>query len=213
MAEVFLQITPAHISYATQMLGGLEKDAGMALRTAGNETLRKFRTELVKLIGTEHLAKKSEIRERVYISQGFVGSKLQGAVSVNRHQVPLDDFKIRFSKKAGAAVQMLASSPLQRFQHAFKAKMKSGHVGAFQRVKGAMKTSPDSGTYAKRILKRGPRKGLYMLRQPIKELFGVPVVRTFEIKPQIQQQATQNLAATFDKSLKRKIDWILSKRK
>lgn len=211
MAQVHLVISAADIAYTEAILADIRNGAPTALRTAVNEALTRFRTQLVEMLNEEHLAKKSEIRDRVRVSAKAVGTEFGGSVSVSYGQVPLIDFKTRFTKRRGATVQMLASEPTQVFKYAFKSTMNSGHTGGFQRVKGAEKVAPQSGSYKNRRIKRGLRKGQYLKRQPIKELFGTPVVRVFDIRPKLADDASDKLGELFSASLDRKIKWQLDK--
>lgn len=211
MAEVFLKITDAQIAYVQQTFTDMGAIGDTVLRTATNETLRKFRTQLTNMLAEEHLAGKRDIRDRVKVSQLASGKNFEGAVSVSHSLVPLIDFKTRFTKRGGAKVQMLTSTPQQQFKFAFKSSMNSGHTGGFQRVKGAEKVAPQTGSYKGRRIKRGPRAGQFLKRQPIKELFGVPVVRVFDILPDLTDRATRDLGEMFVTALDRKIDWQLQK--
>ena len=209
--KVQLGISTAQIAYAEAILAEVRNGASTALRTATNEALTRFRTKLVNMLNEEHLAKKGEIRDRVRVSSKAVGTEYGGAVTVDYGQVPIIDFKTRFTKKAGAKVQMLASEPMQVFKHAFKSTMNSGHTGGFQRKFGAENVAPQSGSYKNRRIKRGLRKGQFLKRQPIKELFGTPVVRVFDIRPNLTDEAADQLGTIFSESLDRKIKWQLDK--
>lgn len=211
MTRISLGIPTSQVAYAEAILADIRNGAATALRTAVNEALTRFRTRLVDMLDDEHLAKTSEIRDRVKVSSKAVGTEFGGSVTVSYGQVPIIDFKTRFTKHGGAKVQMLASEPQQVFKFAFKASMNSGHTGGFQRKYGAAKVAPQTGSYKNRRIKRGPRAGQFLKRQPIKELFGPAVVRVFDIRPQLTVDATEKLGEIFSESLDRKIKWQLDK--
>lgn len=213
MSQITVKVSAkqSDVAYVESMLEGLVKAQGVVLRTAVNETLRRFRTRLTDLLSREHLVGKHDVRERVFIAEGAHKDSYEGRLAVSHARVPLYDFKIRFTKRGGARVQMLASKGPEVFKHAFKGTMDTGHVGAFQRVKGAAKIAPARGKYAFRTIKRGPRKGQLIKRQPIKELFGPPVVRAFDVVEGLIEEASGDLETMFDDILDRKLKWQLEK--
>jgi hypothetical protein len=109
------------------------------------------------------------------------------------------------------AVTTVKHEGVQVFKHMFRRTMASGHTGVFERVKGAAKVVPHNGRYDGRRIKRGPRKGQFLLRQPIKEAFGPSVLKAFELAPGLADEALRDISAKLEERLVSKVEWQLAK--
>ena len=79
---------------------------------------------------------------------------------------------------------------------------------AFHRVKGADKVATTKGSYHGRKIKRGPRKGSVIKRQPIKPIYGDSVVGVFTHRgrrPPIQKILRRTIPRRFALGLRRQI--------
>lgn len=215
MAETTLTFSPnaAQLHRVDALLGDIAGGVNKALVAAVNQTMRSFKTQLTDLLGDVLLAKRGEILDSVKLNrgayQGKAGVHLEGTVTVSRSHIAMHDFKTKYTKRSGATSQFVAGGPVQQFNYVFRARMQTGHVGAFQRIVTEGKSAPGKGTYAGRKIKRGPRKGQPVTRQRIKEMFGPSAVTAIEKNPSLLQTAQDKLEETFDKVLESKIDWML----
>lgn len=208
-------LTTAQWAYAEQMLAEFPKAIPRAMAAAVNEALRSSRTDLVRRVSEFLLAKKHQIRDPIYISEGAhmgnSGMHYEGVLTVAYRAIPIIDFKTRFGKRTGVTTQTMTNEPQQVFKHMFRQTMQSGHKGIFQRKAEEAKVVPTKGRYAWRTIKRGPRKGQLLRRQPIKESFGPAVTSVIEVSPELVSLAQKDMVENLEKSVARKIDWQLQK--
>lgn len=202
----------SQLEYARATLAAVPNGYRNAVRAAVNDTVRSQRTGIARKIKEDLNLPYGEIRDRI-APRLAKGDSLEGGLTIDHHPVPLQDFKARFREKSGGGVTATMIKPMgpQVFKHNFRATMSSGHVGIFANQVDRAKVIPQSGAYAGRRIKRGPRKGQPVLRRPIAEAFGVSVMRTLEVKEGLLDQVVTDTADVFATRLASKVTWQLSK--
>lgn len=117
----------------------LRERAPVAIMRGLNKSGASGRSALVKAVAGDLGIKQATIREKVFEQLASV-TKLVYRLSVSGKRIPLYEFKAkgRFpSRGKGTGVTAKLPGGSGRYQHAFIARMKSGHVGVFQRVANA----------------------------------------------------------------------------
>lgn len=210
--RISVSISTVQLAELEETLKAIPNGARTAIRSAINDTLKYGRTALTNQMADVLNLKKSDIRQRINIARRAMGNNLEGVLKLDYQAVPLQKFSGSTSRRPPlAAITTLKGKPPITYKHRFRQRMQSGHLGIFERAKGANKIRPTKGTYAGRIIKRGPNKGKPLLRQPIIESFGISVVRAFDLDPELQDRALANIADKFQERLASKVQWQLSK--
>jgi hypothetical protein len=206
-----LGLSAGELAYVGQMLNDSQPKIRQALRSAVSETLNFGRTLIGRRI-REHLnLKAGDVRKAIKISKRPSGSNVDGIISLDYQPMALAKFGARYTRSKGTTVTIVKDRGPQTFAKMFKASMASGHTGIFQRIKNEPKRRAQRGSYANRLIKRGPRKGQPILRQPIKEGYGVAVMRAFEMAPGMEAEILAEMQQKLRERVRSKIDWILSK--
>lgn len=177
MLESNTLISPAQVEQARAMLSHIKGGAEQAIRSAINDVLRSERTDITRKIREHMNLPYRAVQERIAITGRPSRDSLTGKIRISYKPVPLREFspKPRATKRGGVTASPLkGSSPLQ-FRHAFKAKMKSGHIGFFLRAKlpvfGAGTTAKDLESMgfpsweARQIVQGGGQTGRGIRRQ------------------------------------------------
>lgn len=142
--EAVLAISTADLEYARATLDGVANGAQIAIRSAINDTLKSGRTEWVRET-KEHLnAPAAEIRKRIAITGRPTAFALAGTLTAKNDPIRFEDFKPKWSKSGGITVTGIKDLGPTIFPHGFRATMKSGHRGAYQRSKLNVFTSDTS---------------------------------------------------------------------
>lgn len=210
--RISVSISTVQLAELEETLKAIPNGARTAIRSAINDTLKYGRTALTDQMSDVLNLKKADIRQRINVAQRAVGNNLEGVLKLDYQAVPLQKFSNSISRRPPlASITTLKGKPPITYKHRFRQRMQSGHLGIFERAKGANKIRPTKGTYAGRIIKRGPNKGKPLLRQPIIEAFGISVVRAFDLDPALQDRAMANIADKFQERLASKVQWQLSK--
>jgi hypothetical protein len=210
--RISVSISTVQLAELEETLKAIPNGARTAIRSAINDTLKYGRTALTDQMSDVLNLKKADIRQRINVAQRAVGNNLEGVLKLDYQAVPLQKFSNSISRRPPlASITTLKGKPPITYKHRFRQRMQSGHLGIFERAKGANKIRPTKGTYAGRIIKRGPNKGKPLLRQPIIEAFGISVVRAFDLDPALQDRALVNIADKFQERLASKVQWQLSK--
>lgn len=127
-----------------------------------------------------------------------------GIISVRDYKIPMIAFKPTGggakipSRAGGVTVTMDKAKGPQIFRHAFKAKMRSGHEGIFNRV------SAMSGGKWKPGWKHKTTASGYAARFPIRELFGPSIYDLVDV-PEINAQVMRELDAILVKNIEGQI--------
>ncbi len=208
---VHISVSEAERDAIEKKLAALPGGAKKAMVSAINDTLRHARTNITRLIADKVYLKQKDIRDNVKIRQKATKDVPEGIIEIKYEAEPLIHFKVRFSKRSGATASIIKGDPVQKFKHDFKAEVASGHVGAFYDDLSQPKRRAQSGRYAGRTIKRGPRKGQPILRRPIKQAYGPAVTTVLEKNPSLPREALADINEFLKKRLDSKIQYLLSK--
>jgi hypothetical protein len=209
--KLALVVTSMQIAQVKQILSGIKNGADNALRAAINDTLKWGRTAWARQMREIENLPYGIVLGTIKITQNAGNGSLQGVLSLHYEKEPLADFKAKFRRSMGVTVTTIQGQDAHNFRHQFRATMLSGHGGIFQRAMGAGKRVPLHGRYAGRQIKRGPRKGQQILRQPIREAFGPAALTAFERTPEIPEVIVTKMGEKFQERLASKIEWQLAK--
>lgn len=133
--SVGIAVSTSDLEYARATLDGIANGAPIAIRSAINDTLKSGRAEWVRAT-KEHLnTTAAEIRKRISISDRPTAFSLTGTLTAKNQPIRFEEFKPRWTKAGGVNVTGIKDLGPTIFPHGFKATMKSGHQGVYQRVK------------------------------------------------------------------------------
>ncbi len=130
--------------------------------------------------------------------------KPTGVISVRDYKIPMIAFKPTGggvaipSKPGGVNVTMDKSRGVQIFRHAFRARMKSGHIGIFNRVSAKM-----GGKWRVGWKHKTTASG-YAARFPIKELMGPSIYDLVDV-PAINAEVMANIDQLLIKNIQGQI--------
>lgn len=125
-----------------QIKGGVEKATMRAL----NRASMGAKTEIVRQAKAEYHVKTSRVRETLTVKKASM-ARLEASVHSRGARLPLSRFRLRpqsppnqagirvASRRRIKAAVKRSTTPV-RFDRAFIARFRSGHVGAFQRIRG-----------------------------------------------------------------------------
>lgn len=215
--QIQIDIPPAKRQYVSEMLRDVKGGMDNAMVSALTRTLSTVRTDLDRELRGEVNLMKAIVMDHIAITGKPTKDNPTGQIKVSHKLLKLAAFKPKYPKKRGVSVTTLKKKGRQYFRHGFKATVIGGlggsHTGAFTRVKGRPKAVPMKGRYAGRRIKRGPRKGQLIKRQPIKEMFGISVAGVLTDTEGMLDRAVERAADTLQKRLLSQVDRILARRK
>lgn len=190
-----------------------KKQLPPAVSRALNRTLRGTVTDTKRLIAKEINLTQADIAKEIYVKKatGKTGNAYKATMVVRGgYKRNLASFK--GTSKAGKGLAGKIWKKRTKYPGAFLWVRKIGSGGvaetAFIRVKGAKKVVPNKGSYAGRKIKRGPRKGQALKRQPIKPIYGDSVVNIFVREGRggsVRKALLKTIPARFDVELGRQI--------
>jgi hypothetical protein len=114
--------------------GLLQAEMRLVIKTAKNATARWGRTRTREATSRVLNVKKKVVADAVRYEPAKTAED-DAVVTISRQPVDLAEFKAKATKKRGTTVQLDQTRPALVFKHAFKARMKSGHIGFFLRQK------------------------------------------------------------------------------
>lgn len=181
-----IEIDSETIERTQTLLAGIPKGAERAFSSAINRGLSHTKTQAFKQVKTVYAVKQSALNETTTtkIQKASTGN-LAGYVSFSGVKIPLYKFQVtpkepRKGQKVRAAVMKGGGAT---FDSAFIAKMRSGHIGIFERITSR--------------------------RLPIEEKMGLSaaqMVKNEVIMDQLEKEAQEKV----DERLKHEIDRILN---
>jgi hypothetical protein len=192
-------------------LAGIKNGVAKACAQAINKTLATGRATVTKRLAPELAIKQKLIREQIGVRKADYKTQ-RGYVTIRKKSLPLYDFnpipKLPLHEARAAAatkgkkppkrpavgisVKVRPGRGRQVLAHTFIARMKSGHVGIFERA----------GRGGKRV----PRK-------VIKERWGPTPLGVFLNAPGIAEDVLAKLGGTLAKNLESQVDYLLAKSK
>lgn len=181
-----IEITSETIERTQTLLAGIPKGAERAFSSAINRGLSHTKTQAFKQVKTVYAVKQSALNEATTtkIQKASTGN-LAGYVSFSGVKIPLYKFQAtpkepRKGQKVRAAVMKGGGVT---FDSAFIAKMRSGHIGIFERITSR--------------------------RLPIEEKMGLSAAQMVKNEV-IMDQLTKEAQEKVDERLKHEIDRILN---
>lgn len=181
-----IEITSETIERTQTLLAGIPKGAERAFSSAINRGLSHTKTQAFKQVKTVYAVKQSALNEATTtrVQKASTGN-LAGYISFSGVKIPLYKFKVtpkepRKGQKVRAGVMKGGGAT---FDSAFIAKMKSGHIGIFERITSR--------------------------RLPIEEKMGLSAAQMVKNEV-IMDQLTKEAQEKVDERLKHEIDRILN---
>ena len=181
-----IEITSEAIERTQTLLAGIPKGAERAFSSAINRGLSHTKTQAFKQVKKVYAVKQSALNEATTtkVQKASTGN-LAGYVSFSGVKIPLYKFQVtpkepRKGQKVRAAVMKGGGAT---FDSAFIAKMRSGHIGIFERITSR--------------------------RLPIEEKMGLSAAQMVKNEV-IMDQLTKEAQEKVDERLKHEIDRILN---
>lgn len=138
MINVAYEVSREQLEYVEKRLGSLKKETPKVMSRALNKTATNARTALAANIRSMYTVKSGASKKDLKIIKATY-SRLEAKIKSEGSPISLSKFKTSSGKTYGIKAQVTkAGSAKQIISHrtgykAFTAKMKSGHIGVFQR--------------------------------------------------------------------------------
>lgn len=175
------------IETTSAFLMAFGKEAERAVVRSVNRAVQGIETDGVKLIRQEYNIKAGDVRKAFKIKRAGNGV-LEAAAIVSGGRIPLIRFGARPAKLGGRkplkGVSVLVKKARKTIRHSFVARMKSGHVGVFQRDRNR--------------------------RLPISEKFSLAVPQMLE-NPVVIEQIQEGVLKRYERTLTHEINLALNK--
>lgn len=199
-----------------------------SMATARTRFARRTAQELNLPVGT--------IRDEIKIEKANF-DKVSATLTIRRKPIRLIDYRGTRQIASGTSVLVSKSKGRERLKSTFIAKMKSGHVGVFERIRGAIGRFDTSSHPMKFVpegeLNRSPGKDRFIRnpggrlrefirvsndsgrvgRLPIIERFGKTVVGHLANAPGVLQEEVGGLQEVLSRNILSQIDRFLGRRK
>jgi ribosomal protein S17E len=169
----------------------------LAIVRATNDSMAGVKTESVKLIGGKITAKATVIRAHFKVNKMSV-QNLSADIECAGLPVPLASYSTNKVKK-GVSVKIFKSSKRYVIEHAFKAQMKSGHIGVFWRYHKGRGVVWPVRQY-KTLPPPTKDSALRKYQLPIEQLYGPRIPDIFDDND-IMQPVLANASKRFDERL------------
>lgn len=192
------QITPEELSRLSREFHGDYQVARQAATRSVNRLAVRTRSRIVKRVAAETGLKQKDVREQIDIKRATF-SNIVAHVLLTGRRIPLEAFGARGrmpSRGKGKGIRYKIGR--KELATAFKARMKSGHVGVFVRkyrinasslgVKDKILYYAGALHYTRSKLVDRKNRGGRMPRLPLHELKGLSVPGAFEGAPQLANQ-------------------------
>lgn len=178
-------------------------DVPKIVKKAINQSMKVARVEVADEAKERYtLKKKSDIKKHVYVERKATTSKLEGVMTFRGQKISLAKFKTSPAKPNPnkspefTKAKLLVDSSLKKLKgddkssKAFLAKMPSGHIGVFERMKGTSQKSDKN-------------------KEKIKELAALSVPQMFNndrIKTKVLGRAANSINEQIKKETKRVLE-------
>jgi len=211
-----LTVSDAQVAALVADLGEIPKGVPKAIVGAINKTLATGRSLVVKRLTKELALKQKVIRDTIGIRKATYDTK-RGVITISRKGISLMQFspipavpayehKVALIRKlvqkgqgieklrlpAGVSVRVRPGKPREILKGTYVAKMRSGHVGVYERRRTGGKRAP---------------------RLPIQERFGPTPEGVFSHAPGVAADVMSQLGATLQKNLDSQVDRLLDRKK
>jgi hypothetical protein len=132
-----IEITNEQMERVNLILSGIPKGASKAFYNVINRGLEKVKTQSGKSVAKTYRISQKDFKSETNIREKkATQTDLAGQIVFAGTSIPLMKFKVnpKEQKKQTVSVAVLRESGGERLKHAFIAKMKSGHIGVFERT-------------------------------------------------------------------------------
>lgn len=204
--SIVVSVSPDRIASLVDELAGIRNGVPKAVTAAVNRTLTTGRSIVVKRLAQELALKQKHIREAIALRKATFET-LAGAIVLSRKPIPLIEFAPKPAqpvtdyaarmKLRGVSVKVRRGKPRETLKGTFVARMKSGHVGVFER-------SFKGGSIG------GKRVGRLKLA---KERTGPTPQGVFERAPGVAADVLGQLGPVLEKNLASQVDRLLQRKK
>jgi hypothetical protein len=183
-----IEITNEQMERVSLILSGIPNGAKKVFYNAINRGLQTVRTQSGKSVTKTYRILQKDFKSETSITEKKASqSNLIGEIAFAGTSIPLIKFQVspKEPQRQTVSVAVLRAAGGERLKHAFIAKMKSGHIGVFERA------TPD------------------VRRLPIKELYGpspAGMLNNYEVQAEIEKTAQE----TIDKRVEHEITRILN---
>jgi len=196
---------------ANNLLNYQRKKLPTAVTRTLNKTIRGVLTDTKRLMAKRIGMTQKEIADRTKLTFSTSTNLVASMEIRGERRVPnMSAFRARQMKK-GVSARVWERRRV--YKGTFIVQRRGGKKDTvFKRVHGAKKVRPTKGRYAGKVIKRGPRKGQPVLRQPIAPVFGTSLRRAFVAFPRDYRPAKEVLypmaIGRFEKEFSRQINRI-----
>lgn len=146
--SVQTQISAPDLERAQKLLAGIPGGAESAVRNAVSRAASHLRTVSSKTVRERYALPASAVRQNETVSVRYsFQNGAQAVISFAGHKLPLFRYHGTSPQSPGVretvqAHQLTSTAPA-RFQHAFIARMRSGHISIFERTGGKTSANKD----------------------------------------------------------------------
>lgn len=211
--SAFIEVNKAQVDDVVALLGGIEKDAKIALRRSINNTATGAKTAIAKDIVSKVTLRSKKIKEYITVTKA-TNNKLSAVVKLRGAFIPLAAFKTtptlansQLDYGNGVSVKVWKDKRAIRFRHAFFAIMPTGHAGLF------LRDPTNSRNHSKSNPRRESRSNAWGSTElAISEMFGPPITTVYEKTPGLSNQVETTAAERLLRETESQVNYILSKR-
>ena len=186
-------VSPEQRAKLAEDLADIRNGVPRAVSAAVNRTLSTGRSRIVKRIRAEVAIKAKDAREAIRLRKA-TAAKPEGFIVISKKPIPLYDFGAK-QGKGGVTVKVRKAGGRETLKGTFIAKMRSGHVGVFER-------KLTGGPGSKRVK-----------RLPIRERFGPSLLVVFEGAPGVAAEEIAALGDVLQKNLDSQVNRLLNRPK
>lgn len=214
MPILTLKVNQSTLDRVTRDLAGIKDGAKTAVSSAINDTLRKAKTRIAKVITEQINLKQMEVKESISVVPA-TKAMLMGTLFIKGKRKPLAKFAGRWKRtKPGASYMISKSEGRKTVPGTFMAnvvgsssageKTMSNKQRIMQQVLSGVGDSISE--HAGIFIRRGKK------RLPIREMYGISAVGAFEKVPGLSAMEMETLELDLETRIRSKVDWLISKR-
>ena len=127
-----IRINRSDLESVNRSLAGIRNGSQKALVKSINKTLTTTKVQVRKKLASLMALPAKRIGQNISVAKANY-TRIEGRLIVVGKPVPLIEFKPTKTKK-GLKARIYKSNPKSLIESSFKARMRSGHIGAFRRV-------------------------------------------------------------------------------
>jgi hypothetical protein len=203
MADI--QINQNDLAQVTLMLGGIEKEARIALRRALNRTLTGSKTIVSKKMREVCTLKAAKIKDNIDEKKAN-DENLSASLYIRGRAIAAINYKHSVLKNKGLRLQYFKIAGKEEVPNGFKATMPNGKVGLYIRDWRGLKK------HRKPYPRRESRDNVWGSTElPIIELMGPPLTSVYEKTPNLSDTIESAAAERLATETEAQVNYILSK--